>query len=163
MKTLLLASLLALPAYADGVHRDQGSVDATAANESSQSAASTPVETTTPSVTAPSNGCPFLPACANSCLTSITDCAQPLVAHTSPFVRGMVGGLALACLQTKVVDPLFALCSDEFVVSLEALGFASALTAAYVHRETSTVGELKKPATLVGVLAGLVAWYSFCG
>ena len=157
MKTLLLASLLALPAYADGAHRDQGSVDATAANESSQSAASTP------SVAAPSNGCPFLPACANSCVTGITDCAKPLVAHTSPFVRGMLGGLALACLQTKVVDPLFALWSDEFVVSLEALGFASAATTVYAHRETSTVRELKKPATLVGVLAGLVAWYSFCG
>jgi len=132
---------------------------------------STPTTPTTPDPVV--SACPVM-----ACMNGAQDCCAQLLTYTKPFGCGLLSGAALACLETEVVNPivsyLLAGYGDLFVVVAEAGIFGSAAYWAYTNRpqdqdgddeedDAAAQAQCMQPARLLGVIAGVLAWYNIHG
>ncbi len=89
-----------------------------------------------------------------------------LTPYIGPFSYGFMIGAATGCFETEVVNPVVSWLlkgwHDLFVVGVElgVMGGAGYLT----YKDQSNEETIfAKPASLVGVLAGIIAWYNIHG
>lgn len=102
---------------------------------------------------ASSQGCPMRPLW------------NQLQARMAPFGFGMASGAWLACLETDILSPLLAGCSDPVAVGVELGLLGTLVYQVYTSKDedNAIAKELKKTTTMAGILAGLIAWYQFHG
>lgn len=145
MKKLLLLSILAAQAYAAPTHRNQ--INSTDGSNQSPLlvVVADDAEQNTPS------GCPAKAWC------------RTLVAQARPFGIGVLSGAWLACLETMVVSRVLAPCSDVIAVSIETALLGALGYKVYTNEDNDLVQEVKKPAGLLGLLAGVLVWYQIHG
>lgn len=91
---------------------------------------------------------------------------EQLMPYMGPFSYGFMVGAATGCLETELVNPVASWLlkgwSDKFVVATELSVMGYAGYVAY-NNQSSEESLLAKPASLVGVLAGIIAWYNIHG
>jgi len=89
-----------------------------------------------------------------------------MLPYVGPFSYGFMVGAATGCLETEIINPIISYVlkgwSDLLVVAVEAGIIGGAGYMACKDQKSATT-TLKKPATLLGVLAGVIAWYNFHG
>lgn len=89
-----------------------------------------------------------------------------LMPYVGPFSYGFMIGAATGCLETELVNPLVSYLlkgwSDTFVVATELGVMGGAGYLAYKDQSNEET-VFAKPASVIGVLAGLIAWYNIHG
>lgn len=93
----------------------------------------------------------------------IQDYLNQLMVQIKPFGIGALSGATLGALESEIVDPVLANLNDFCALSIQAGALGGAGYMAYTNQDSAVVQEFKKPATALGVLAGLLAWYHFMG
>jgi len=166
MRIVLLLSLLTCSLYVDAMQQvDQAVVTITTVDESA-------VQTPTESTGAASSAQAEAPATQASMVDTMQNYAQQLVTqlqpHLKPFGIGALAGASLGCLETEIINPIVSYLlasfkSDLLVVAAEAGIIGGAAYTVSQNQDEETAKENTKPAKLIGVLAGLIAWYALHG
>ena len=98
------------------------------------------------------------PACTGLC--PLRPLCNKLIARLTPAGLGVLSGTFLACMETELVSPLLARCSDPVAIGIELGLFGALGYAAYTNEDNETIQELKTPEALLGMLAGIIVWNS---
>lgn len=91
---------------------------------------------------------------------------EQLTPYVGPFSYGFMIGAATGCFETEVVNPVVSWLlkgwNDMFVVATELGVMGGAGYLAYKD-QSSEETVFAKPASAIGVLAGVIAWYNIHG
>lgn len=89
-----------------------------------------------------------------------------LMPYVGPFSYGFMIGAATGCFETEMVNPVVSYLlkgwSDTFVVATE-LGIMGGAGYIACKEQSNEETVFAKPASLIGVLAGIIAWYNIHG
>lgn len=101
-----------------------------------------------------------------SCTDMLDYYYDQVIPYVGPFSYGFMIGVATGCLETEIINPLVSYAlrgwNDIFAVGAELGIMAGAgYLASKDQRSDETI--MAKPASLVGVLAGIIAWYNIHG
>lgn len=97
-----------------------------------------------------------------SYLDILKDYAHQLVEQAKPFAKGALGGAGLGALQTEVLAPVLnSIEYDSLAVAAELGLYGGAGYVAYDNQDNEVVQSLKNPATLAGVIAGILGWHNY--
>ena len=86
--------------------------------------------------------------------------------YMGPFSYGFMIGAGSACFETEVVNPvvshLLKKWGDLYILGAEC-GVMTAAYMAYRNQSNNEKSVLKQPTAILGMLAGIVAWYHLHG
>jgi len=100
---------------------------------------------------------------APTCTQVIKRCVMKALAQAKSFGIGMASGAAMGAFESEYMHPMLAPFDDKTVVGVYGAALGTAGVAAYAAKDTCVGKEFKKTATMVGMIAGLLAWYHYMG
>jgi hypothetical protein len=106
------------------------------------------------------------PIAATSSSNDLDYYYDQLMPYIGPFSYGFMIGAATGCFETELVNPVVSYAlkgwSDLFVIATE-LGLIGGAGYLACKDQNSDETVFAKPASLIGVLAGFIAWYNIHG